>query len=222
MACVLNVYLYYRDRIVFKKTRVLILAPLCLLFALSAHAQWWKKKPAERLPSLHDAKSLSFNFSKTQKLTAVLVTNEVKFETSQFCYDVVEAAIMKSLYHTMRFHMYIESVDNFNSLIALYLEQQRYSEAKWYFLQINYLARQKGDDTNIIASLVGVGMVKSEIGEFAQAKDDLTAAVDFAASKGRLNDVTEIKKKLIIVEHKKSLNIKNDIRYAELPEDKKN
>jgi len=222
MACVLNVYLCYRDTIVFKKTRVFILAPLCLLFALSANAQWWKKKPVERLPLLRDAKSLSFNFSKTQKLAAVPVTNEVKFEASKYSYDIAETAIMKSLYHTLRFHMYIESIDNFNSLIALYLEQQRYSEAKWYFLQINYLARQKGDDANIIASLVGLGIVKSEIGEFAQAKDDLTAAVDFAASKGRLNDVAEIRKKLTIVEHKKSLNIKNDIRYAELPEDKKN
>jgi hypothetical protein len=222
MACVLNVYLYYRDRIVFKKTRVFILAPLCLLFALSANAQWWKKKPVERLPLLQGAKNLSFSFSKTQKLIAVPIVCKAKFEASQFSYDVAEAAIMKSLYHTMRFHMYIESIDNFNSLIALYLEQQRYSEVKWYFLQINYLARQKEDDANIIASLVGLGMVKSEIGEFSQAKEDLIAAVDFAASKGRLSDVADIKKKLIVVEHKKSLNIKSDVRYAELPEDKKN
>jgi len=222
MASVLNVYLCYRDKIVFKKTSVFILAPLCLLFALSANAQWWKKKPVARLPLLHDAKSVSFNFSMIHNSLATPVTSVAKFETSQFSYDVAEAAVMKSLYHTMRFHMYSESVSNFNSLIALYLEQQRYSEAKWYFLQINYLARQKGDDANIIASLVGVGMVKSEIGEFAQAREDLTAAADFAASRGRLSDVAEIKKKLIVVEHKKSLNIKSDIRYAELPEDKKN
>lgn len=219
---ILNVYLYILNRIVLKKTKVFILALLCLFFALSANAQWWKKKTIERLPLLQGAKSMSYNFNKTPKLAAVPISNTVKFETSQFGYDIAEAALMKSLYHTLRFHMHSESIDNFNSLIALYLEQQRYSEAKWYFLQINYLARQKGDDVNIIASLVGLGMVKLQIGEFAQAKEDLTAAIDFAAGKGRLNDVTEIKKKLLIVEHNRSLNIKNDIRYAELPEDKKN
>lgn len=203
-----------------KTTRVFILAPLCLLLALSADAQWWKKKKAERPPLLQEAKSLSFNFNSKPAIASI--NNTVKFETSQFSYDIAEATIMKSLYHTLRFHMHYESIDNFNILIALYLEQQRYSEAKWYYLQINYLARQKGDDANIIASLVGLGMVKLEIGEYAQAKDDLNAAIEFAGSKGRLNDVADIKKKLVIVAYKRSQNIKNDIKYAELPEDKKN
>ncbi|OCX50587.1 hypothetical protein BEL04_22695 [Mucilaginibacter sp. PPCGB 2223] len=194
-----------------------------MFFALSADAQWWKKKTVVRLPLLESAKRLSFNFNKTQKTAVTIISDNVKFELSQFGYEIAEAAIMKSLYHTLRFHMYSESIDNFNILIGLYMGQQRYSEAKWYFLQINNLARQKGDDTNIIASLVGLGMVKSEIGDFAQAKDDLNAAVDFAAGRGRLNDVGEIRKKLAIVEHKRSLNIKSDIKYAELlPEDKKN
>ena len=204
----------------FKITRVFILASLCLVFTLPVNAQWWKKKKVERLPLLHEAKCLSVNNILRPGITPL--GNTIKFETSQLGYDMAEAAIMKSLYHTLRFHMHYESIDNFNSLIALYLQQQRYSEAKWYYLQINYLARQKGDDANIVASLVGLGMVKSAIGDFAQAKDDLNAAIDFAGSKGRLSDVTDIKKKLLVVEYKRSQNIKSDIRYAELPEDKKN
>ncbi|WP_448701761.1 tetratricopeptide repeat protein [Mucilaginibacter sp. AW1-3] len=185
-----------------------------------AQFQWMKKKPVlVRYSPLQQAHNVGIMQS---KIVNPAITANIKFERSQFSYDVTEAALMKSLYHTLRFHMHSESIDNFNSLIALYLEQQRYSEAKWYFLQINYLARQKGDDANTIASLVGLGMVKLQIGDFAQAKDDLNAAIDFAAGKGRLNDVNEIKKKLLIVEHNRSLNIKNDIRYAELAEEKKN
>jgi len=150
------------------------------------------------------------------------LTANVVFERSQYNYDLAEAAIMKQLYHTLRFHMHAESISNFNTLIALYIEEQRYSEAKWYYLQINNLAHQQNDDNNVIASLVGLGMVKCEIGEFVQAKDDLTSAMDFAASRGRQGDVAEIKKKLAVVEQKRSMNIKSDIRYAELPEDKKN
>lgn len=209
---------------VFKKTRVFILAPLCLLFTLSAHAQWWKKKTFAPLPQLQMAKSTSFSLARVQKAGIADVKADAKFERSAFSYEIAEGSIMKSLYHTLRFHMYSESVDNFNVLINLYIEQQRYSEAKWYYLQINNLARQKEDDTNIIASLVGLGTVKAEIGEFAQAKDDLNTAIDFAAGKGRLNDVAQIKKKLQVVEYKRGLNIKNDIKYAEAPpaEDKKN
>jgi len=214
----------HTEKMVFKKTRVFILAPLCLLFTLSAHAQWWKKKTVARLPQLQMAKSTLFNLTKTQKPGIADVKDDARFERSQFGYEIAEASIMKSLYHTLRFHMYSESVDNFNVLINLYLEQQRYSEAKWYYLQISNLAHQKGDDVNIIASLVGLGTVKAEIGEFAQAKDDLNTAIDFATGKGRLNDVAQIRKKLQLVEYKRGLNIKNDIKYAEAltTEDKKN
>jgi len=202
--------------------RIRLLLPLCLIFSLSANAQWWKKKHIEQhLPLLSDARNQTFHL-KTEKAATLTILPELKLERSQFSYDMAEAATMKSLYHTLRFHMYAESVDSFNILIKLYLEQGRYSEAKWYLLQINYLAHQQNDSGNIIASLSNLAMVKSDIGEFTQARQDLQEANEVANATGRFNDQVEIKKKLALVEQKRLLNVKNDLRYAELPEDKKN
>jgi hypothetical protein len=203
--------------------RVFLLLPLCLFITISANAQFWKKKQpiVQRQPLLHDARCLTFDINKAWKFGPTPITNSVVFPRTQYSYDIEEAALMKTLYHTLRFHMYPESVSGFNSLVALYLEQNRYSEAKWYLLQINYFARQQKDDYNTVASLVDLAMVKSQIGEFVQAKQDLQDALDFATVAGRLHDVTEIKKKLVIVEHNRVLNIKNDVKYAEVAEDKK-
>jgi hypothetical protein len=201
--------------------RVFLFLLISLFFTLPASAQWWKKKVVERLPLLSDAKNKVFSLDKLPALVPPHITNTVTFERSQYNYDIAEAAIMKSLYHTLRFHLHAEAMGDLNRLVTLYLES-RYSEAKWYLLQINYFSRQQNDDFNTIASLVNLGMLKAEIGEFVQAKQDLLDAADFANAKGLLGDVTDIKRKLAIVEQKRVANVKNDVKYAELPPESKN
>ncbi len=202
--------------------RVFLLFLISLCFTFSASAQWWKKTKVERLPLLDDAKSKTVLVIPPQTLVPAPIINNVVFERSQYNYDIAEGAIMKSLYHTLRFHMHAEAMDDLNHLVSLYLEESRYSEAKWYLLQINNFSRQWGDDFNTVSSLLNLGLVKAEIGEFAQAKQDLLDAIDFANSKGRLSDVANITKKLAVVEQKRILNVKNDIKYAELPAETKN
>jgi hypothetical protein len=201
------------------KAFLLLLLSFCISF--SASAQWWKKTHQTRLPLLQASKTNLLDFTKTNRIKPVDLKPTVQFGPTQYNYDTQEAYIMKGLYHSLRFHQTKESLDGFNSLVALYIQESRYSEAKWYLLQCNYLGHKNNDSGVIISSLVSLGMLKADIGEYVQAKEDLLEAQGICLSQGRAADVADINKKLKLVETKRFANVKNDVRYAEVEEDKK-
>lgn len=128
---------------------------------------------------------------------------------------------MKSLYHTLRFRMYTESIASLNQLVTLYIEESRYSEAKWYLLQCNYFGHKSANNNAIIASLIDLGMLKADIGEYNQAKDDLQQAKDLCLSLGMAIQAKDIDQKFKLVEAKRFANVKNEIQYAEVFDAKK-
>jgi len=201
--------------------KVFLLLLLSVLINFSANAQWWKKAPQKRLPLLAQANTNTLNNTAANKLKPVDLKPTVTFGRTRYSYDAQEAYIMKELYHNLRFHITPEILKGFNNLVALYIEESRYSEAKWYLLQCNYIGHKNNDNNVIVSSLVALGMLKADIGEYAQAKDDLLEAQGICSAQGRSSDSADIDKKLKLVETKRFANIKNDIRYAELDEDKK-
>lgn len=198
--------------------KVFCLLLLSTFISFSANAQWWKKKQT-RLPLL-EVSNKSNAFTEANRLKPVNL-QPITFSRSRYSYDTQEAYIMKELYHNLRFRITPEILKGFNSLVALYIEESRYSEAKWYLLQCNYLGHKNNDTNVIISSLVALGMLKADIGEYDQAKQDLEEAHTICKAQGRMADIAEIDKKLKLVEAKRFANIKNDIRYAEVAEDKK-
>lgn len=64
----------------------------------------------------------------------------------------------------------------FDALGHIYHDQKRYSEAKWYFLQANTLARTLKDTAAIAESLINTGRVKSSIADYKLALKDFREA----------------------------------------------
>ncbi len=198
-----------------------LLAFCCVLTSLSTQAQWWKKTRIERFALIKEAKCIVPDYYGALKLSALTKTlAPVIVGRSQYSYDINEAAVMKALRHSLRYHITADAFIGFNNLVVLYLDQSRYSEAKWYLLQYNNMGRQHNDNKAIVFSLIALGMLKADIGDFAQARQDLLEARDICTSQGLLSDLTNIAKKLDQVEYKRVLNVKNDIRYAVVAEGK--
>lgn len=201
--------------------KALLLCIASLFISSSASAQWWKRNhQPERLPLLQ-INTNTINFDALNRIAPVVLKPTVKFEPSRYSYDLQEAAIMKELYHTLRFHMQPEIITGFNRLVALYIQEGRYSEAKWYLLQCIYFGRKNNNNTVVSTALVSLAMLKADIGEYEQARENLLEAQTICASQGRQADVLDINQKLKLVEAKRFANVKNDIHYADVIEAKK-
>jgi tetratricopeptide (TPR) repeat protein len=68
----------------------------------------------------------------------------------------------------------------FDGLSKIYIAQKKYSQAKWFTLQSNTLSRVKNDVPNIIASLITLSTIKSEIKDYDLAMRDLNEALQLS------------------------------------------
>lgn len=130
--------------------------------------------------------------------------------------EVMEAVVMKTAQHNMRFRIYDVASVNFSDLAQLYVKQNRFSEAKWYFLQSTYLARQQNNNRLTISNLCKLAMVKLQIGDFILAQQDLLEAREIAASHGWLTELLETEKQLSAIQYSRFATLKGNSRYAEL------
>ncbi len=86
-------------------------------------------------------------------------------------------------YTMLALHQYMAYSDaigmrmSYNNLGNLYLQQNRYSEAKWYILQSAQLSRNRNDVVNIIGSLLILADIKGQIGDYKLAQKDLDEAL---------------------------------------------
>jgi hypothetical protein len=135
---------------------------------------------------------------------------------SNFSLEAAAVSVMKTAQHNMRFRIYDVASQNFSELAQLYAQQNRFSEAKWYFLQSTFLSRQQNNNKLTIANLCKLAMVKSEIGGFLLAQQDLREARDIAASHGWLTELMDIEKQLSYIQHNRFASLRNDLRYAEV------
>ncbi|MBC8052551.1 MAG: tetratricopeptide repeat protein [Sphingobacteriaceae bacterium] len=69
---------------------------------------------------------------------------------------------------------------SFDFLASLYLDQKRYSEAKWFYLQANNQARLANNTPGTIHSLIQLGVTKILIGDLVLAKQDISEAEELS------------------------------------------
>lgn len=69
----------------------------------------------------------------------------------------------------------------FNNLSRVYRSQKKYSQAKWFILQSNTIARAQNDVPNIISSLNELAGIKMEIKDYSLAMRDLNEALKLSA-----------------------------------------
>ncbi len=80
----------------------------------------------------------------------------------------------------------------FNVLGHIYRDQKRYSEAKWYFIQANTLARNLRDTVAITESLINLGNVKTDIADYKLALKDFKEAERLAKSLNMLKQLRDV------------------------------
>ncbi len=98
------------------------------------------------------------------------------------------------------------------------MQQNRFSEAKWYLLQSNAIARQAENTRHLLDNLFVLADIKTTIGEIPLAMVDLQEAHDIAMAKGMQTDLTAIDKKIKYLQTNKIAAVKAELRYAEAVE----
>lgn len=69
----------------------------------------------------------------------------------------------------------------YDRLAHVYHDQKKYSQAKWFILQANTLARAQNDVPNIVSSLITLAQIKMDIKDYYLAKGDLQEALTLSA-----------------------------------------
>jgi len=142
----------------------------------------------------------------------------VLLDRSEYSIEAAENIIMKTAQHNMRFRVYNDASYNFSDLAHLYVLQNRFSEAKWYLLQSNSISRTENDDKHTISNLIDLATIKAELGDYAQAQQDLAEAYDIACSRGFKENLPEIQNKMLYIKQNRLSSPKPELRYAETPQ----
>ncbi|MGZ3874432.1 MAG: hypothetical protein ACXVJD_16035 [Mucilaginibacter sp.] len=196
-----------------------LLLVCCCMFGLSASAQWYRLlKKHERFPLIEQPPNNSVARIRIANSARSAKIHNIILDRSEYSFQAAENMVMRTAQHNMRFRVYNDASYNFSELAKLYIQQNRYSEAKWYLLQSNIISRGQNDDKHTIANLLELATIKSELGDYEQAKQDLTEAHDMASARGLKDDVTAIEKRMVIIKQNKNNAPKTDVRYAEAPE----
>ncbi|WP_299289993.1 hypothetical protein [uncultured Mucilaginibacter sp.] len=187
------------------------------LFSLQASAQIYVKMPwqkkHERFPAL------ALVHEKTPPPALICNTSFTTFKTdlgrSRYSIDAEEAMCMRNLRHSMRYGQAAMRIQ-FDSLASFYFRQNRFSEAKWYVLRSNAISRQQKNYEGIIGSLVVLADVKSNLGDFKQADEDLLEAKNIAALHSLTPNLLLIEQHTKQIKLNKDGGIKVENHYAEL------
>ena len=84
-------------------------------------------------------------------------------------------------------------INSFQALAGIYHQQNRYSEAKWFYIQANTLARKLGDKNSIISSLINLARIKYVQGQYPLALKDYKEAEILASKNKNLGKLVEVK-----------------------------
>jgi len=71
---------------------------------------------------------------------------------------------------------------SFDNLARAYRSEKKFTQAKWFILQSNTLSRAKNDVPNIIASLLELSLIKTDIQDYSLAMRDLNEALKLSSA----------------------------------------
>jgi len=183
-----------------------------------AKALWWQVGPLKkyrRFPMISQVRDNSIKHLPSSKLSPAKIYAVNFTTTGDYYLELAEAAVMKTAQHNMRFRQYAVASYNFSALAELYIKQNRFSEAKWYLLQSNFISRQQNDDKHTIANLMDLAMVKANLGDLTLAQQDLTEARQLANARGWGANASEIEKESQFIIHNRTTTPKLELRYAD-------
>lgn len=195
----------------------ILLAVFISLFSLNVSAQFFSKLPwkknREKVPQLIKPVFAIKNKSDLNFSTSFNSFNQ-NLGRSYYSVTAEEAMIMKNLRHSSRYGMNALRIQ-FDNLAAFYFGLNRFSEAKWYLLRSNAISRQYKDYPQIINSLVVLADIKSNLGDFKQADEDLLEARNIAALHSLSTNLVLIEQHTRQIQLNKTVGWKPENHYAE-------
>lgn len=95
--------------------------------------------------------------------------------------------VLKALHLNSKYNDTMAVRNNFDCLSSAYFIQKKYTQAKWFVLQSNYISRYKKDVPAMINSLMRLASIKIAIKDYKMAEVDFNKAIALTKIK---NDVT--------------------------------
>lgn len=196
----------------------ILFAVFTTLFSLNASAQFYnklffKKHPSSPLPTAY---SVPFQ---TDSTTLIYNSSFRDFNTvlgrSRYNIYAEEVFIMRKLKHSSRYGQAAMRIE-FDHLANFYLSQNRFSEAKWYLLRSNAISRQQKNYAQIIGSLLVLAEIKSDLGDYKQANEDLFEARSIAVSHQLLPDLQLVEQYTQQIRLHKETGLKVQNHYSDL------
>lgn len=198
-----------------------ILLVFITTLSFSASAQWWrldlKLKKHERFQLIDSVTDNSIARLPVAKLDQPKV-KWLFLDRSEDSFQAAEDIVMKTAQHNMRFRIYADASYNFSDLAHLYIQQNRFSEAKWFLLQSNSISRQQNDDKHTVENLIDLATIKVYTSDYVQAQQDLNEAHDIACLKGLQECFPELEQMLQYVKQNKQPSVRPVFRYANAPQ----
>jgi tetratricopeptide (TPR) repeat protein len=84
----------------------------------------------------------------------------------------------------------------YNQLADTYHQQKKFTQAKWFYIQSNMLARKINDPLEIVNSLINLAQVKMSIGDYQLALMDYKEAEQLSVKNRYTNKLIELKSDL--------------------------
>jgi len=196
--------------------RYFLLIILCAVGS-QASAQWYKYNPFKkhtRYPQIENPVNNSLKRLPVMTIAKAKIP-PTTIEHTPYVLAMIEASVMKTAQHNMRFHVYNAASYNFSDLAQMYMKQNRLAEAKWFLLQSITISRQQNDDRHTIANLLDLASVKADYGDYEQSKKDLAEARQLAVNKGLSYDLGLIDKKARYLQDTKFKQPHSTPRYPE-------
>lgn len=109
---------------------------------------------------------------------AIAYANLIEICTIQQRYKEAESMVMTKALPLNYYKLKSKAgtIKCYDQLAAIYQAQKRLSEAKWFYIQANMLARKTNDTQEIVNSLVNLAKVKTLIGDYQLALSDFGEA----------------------------------------------
>lgn len=194
--------------------RYFILFLLCFT-CFSASAQWWRIGPLKhkRYPQIALLKSTAIKKIPAPGIAQPAINGFVI--PSYYDLQQAEKVVMKNMKHNMRYRIYKTASYDFSELAQIYIRQNRLSEAKWFLLQSNLLARRQHDYQHIYANLMSLAGIKLDMGDVNLARQDLMEARAIANAQGWVLASKEADKQITAIQGVHTLAPKPGLKYAE-------
>lgn len=133
--------------------------------------------------------------SRNNRQLGEVYLNLASIWAAQHKFKDAEALIMNKALplFAYKIHDKIGLMRSFDQLAAIFQLQKRFSEAKWFYIQSNMVARKLNNSTGIVNSLVSLGNVKMSIGDHQLALTDFREAERLSISNKYRFKLVEIK-----------------------------